>query len=258
MDYQQPNDLQPQQEMPHEQPALREFKTIRPVKQVKVRRVGTLTLGVSLVTTGVLLLCNVLFPNFPLLSFLKFAPAILILTGLEILLYTVFAKGERLRYDFLSMIFCLLLIGGSVGLTMIPEFFENAVTVQQVESQMESRIRSEVYEALKEENIQDVYLSFYLDETSYRFGDINAEELSYQDLNGAYLSLDITLSGDYSNSSAFAEETRKVLDKLEPLALPEASYYIQDEDYQYHVYLNGYWEKDASAEKIAEMVDSYQ
>ncbi len=258
MDYQQPNDVQPQQENTVEQPALREFKTIKPVKQVKIRRVGTLTLGISLVTTGILLLCNMLIPNFPLLAFVKFAPLVLVLTGLEILLYSFFAKGEKLRYDFLSMLFCLLLIGGSIGLTVIPTFAQNAMQAQQIESQIESRIHTDVYEALKGESIQDVYISFYLDEVAYPWTDAIPDDLSYQDLNGAYLSLDITLNGSYDSPEAFAEATRKILDELEPLHLPEASYYVQDNDYTYHVSLNGYWEKDASVEQLTDMIDSYQ
>ena len=87
---------------------------------VKERRVGRLTLGVTLIATGVVLLLTMFVPGFSLFTVAKFAPVILILIGVEILVNVCVARGVRLRYDFLSMFVCFLLICGSLCVSAVP------------------------------------------------------------------------------------------------------------------------------------------
>ena len=88
-----------------------------------VRRVGTITMGLSLIAAGILILCGLLIPNFPLASAAKFAPLILVFLGIEILLRYFSSKGEKLKYDFLSGFVCLLLIFASIIVSILPTFF---------------------------------------------------------------------------------------------------------------------------------------
>lgn len=76
------------------------------------RRVGTFTLGAFLVIAGVLFLINQ-FTNFiGYRLLLALWPGVLILMGIEILLYCFFNKEEKLRYD-----------GGAIFIIMVLSFF---------------------------------------------------------------------------------------------------------------------------------------
>lgn len=73
-----------------------------------VRRVGTVTFGVVLVVTGCAMLISMFFPKLDLSFLLKASPLILIRLGLETLLSA--RKSERLRYDWVGMILCCLIV----------------------------------------------------------------------------------------------------------------------------------------------------
>lgn len=53
---------------------------------VTIRRVGTVTFGLTLVTTGILFLANLFYPAFDYLMVYRFWPLILIFLGIEVLL----------------------------------------------------------------------------------------------------------------------------------------------------------------------------
>lgn len=52
---------------------------------ITVHRVGSVTFGLTLVTTGLLFLANLFFPAFDYLTIYRFWPVILILLGIEVL-----------------------------------------------------------------------------------------------------------------------------------------------------------------------------
>ncbi len=54
-------------------------------KTVIIRRVGTFTFGLTLVTTGMLFLANIFFPTFDYRMIYRFWPLILIVLGIEVL-----------------------------------------------------------------------------------------------------------------------------------------------------------------------------
>ena len=64
-----------------------------------VRRVGTLTMGVALIVSGVVALLCMFLPSFNLLFVLKFSPLIFVFLGLEVLYASIFRRGERIKYD---------------------------------------------------------------------------------------------------------------------------------------------------------------
>lgn len=77
------------------------------------RRVGTLTLGISLIGAGILFLVWILAPSTVNIWFcLQFWPVILILLGGEVLCGYIFAKEEKIRYDGWGIVLiCCLLMG---------------------------------------------------------------------------------------------------------------------------------------------------
>ena len=78
------------------------------------RRVGTFTLGVVLVVTGILMAVSLFWPQLDLRWAIKGAPFILISLGVETLLA---ARGDqRVRYDWAGMLLCFLVGLGGLAL----------------------------------------------------------------------------------------------------------------------------------------------
>ena len=74
------------------------------------RRVGSFTLGISLIAAGILFLCYYFVPGFDWQLVLKVAPAAgLVLLGGEVLWFA--SHPGRWKYDFVSVLVCLLLMG---------------------------------------------------------------------------------------------------------------------------------------------------
>ena len=82
-----------------------------PAKQPPLRRVGSVTLGVCLIAAGVFFLGWYFVPGVDWKLILKIAPAAgLILLGGEVLFFA--ARPGRWKYDFWSVLICLVLMGG--------------------------------------------------------------------------------------------------------------------------------------------------
>lgn len=91
-----------------------------------VRRVGTLTLGVCLIVCGVLFLCYFFVPHFNWELALKIAPAAgLILLGCEVLYFA--ARPQRWKYDFLSVLLCIVLMVSAFGGACLMAAFDFAL-----------------------------------------------------------------------------------------------------------------------------------
>ena len=88
-----------------------------------VRRVGSLTLGVCLIAAGVLFLCYFFLPGFDWKLVMKIAPAAgLILLGCEVLYFA--AKPQRWKYDFFSVLLCLVLMVAGFGASCLMMAFD--------------------------------------------------------------------------------------------------------------------------------------
>lgn len=78
------------------------------------RRVGTFTLGVTLLAVGMLLAAAQFWPEMDLNWALKASPLILISLGVETLLAA--RGGGRIKYDWVGMLLCFLLIGAAMSM----------------------------------------------------------------------------------------------------------------------------------------------
>lgn len=72
------------------------------------RRVGTFTLGMVLVLSGCAMMAALFWPKLDLSWMLKGSPLILVSLGVETLLAA--RGGEKVRYDWVGMILCFLLV----------------------------------------------------------------------------------------------------------------------------------------------------
>lgn len=78
------------------------------------RRVGTLTMGAVLVAAGICMLISMFYPNLDLTLVLQVSPVILISLGIETLLAA--RGGGKVKYDWVGMILCCLLVCTAVCL----------------------------------------------------------------------------------------------------------------------------------------------
>lgn len=88
---------------------------------VPQRRVGTLTMGVSMVAAGVILLCW-LFEWIDLDALLwlcRLAPLMLVGVGIELCIWGTAGEKVRLKYDFLSLLFCGVLLCLCLGMSTL-------------------------------------------------------------------------------------------------------------------------------------------
>ena len=84
---------------------MEEIKTAAPAQEPpkKVRRVGTVAFSLLLIASGFLLIAQQFLPNFDLLYVFRFAPALLILLGIEVLIYGTNTKVQ-MKFDWLAIV----------------------------------------------------------------------------------------------------------------------------------------------------------
>ncbi|WP_295755250.1 hypothetical protein [uncultured Oscillibacter sp.] len=87
------------------------------------RRVGTFTLGIVLVAAGTGMLVSLLWPQMEIGWLLKASPLILVALGVETLLSA--RGGGRVKYDWLGMILCFLLVGAAMVFYAAAWAYEN-------------------------------------------------------------------------------------------------------------------------------------
>ncbi len=87
------------------------------------RRVGTFTLGMVLVAAGIGMLLSLLWPQMEIGWLLKASPLILIALGVETLLSA--RGGGKVKYDWLGMLLCFLLVGAGLVFYAAAWAYEN-------------------------------------------------------------------------------------------------------------------------------------
>lgn len=113
--------MPPQQPpMPPQQPGY-----IYPAVPAKQRRVGTFTLGLTLTLIGVMIPLCLIFQD-QAVRWFQFAPAVLILLGIEILYYAIRYKNGKLKYDGVSIFLVLVITIVSIITASIAPYFSNS------------------------------------------------------------------------------------------------------------------------------------
>lgn len=171
------------------------------------RRVGSLTLGACLIAAGIFFLCYYFVPGFDWQLVVRIAPAAaLVLLGCEVLFFA--ARPGRWKYDFVSVLVCLVLIACCFGLSLLPAVWDEIDPARrQNEMKLSKAYTTQVYEALRKENpdlrLRDVYTNLYL-----YSNDVNA--LQEMQPGDGHLSLTVMLYGPYDSTGAFAQDCRSV------------------------------------------------
>ena len=171
-----------------------------------LRRVGSLTLGACLIAAGVFFLLYFFVPGFDVQLTLKIAPAVaLVLLGCEVLFFA--ARPGRWKYDFVSVLVCLVLMAGCFCMAMLPMVWDEMnPQAQQAMHRLSTQAIDELYTACKQDAqdiaIRDIsgrmFLSGAKAETLQQAAALPAGDV--------YLTLTVELFGPYDSAAAFARD----------------------------------------------------
>ena len=190
-----------------------------PEKKPPLRRVGSITLGACLIAAGVFFLCYHFVPGFDWQLALKIAPAAgLVMLGGEVLFFA--ARSGRWKYDFWSVLACLVLMAGCFGLSLLPVVWEEiGPQRRQTELRVGQEYTAEAYDRIKtaapEVRVKDIRGNAYLYSSK-------TETLRDLGAGDGHLNLTVELFGDYDSVQAFAQDCRRVTDAVQQCsALPD-------------------------------------
>lgn len=231
-----------------------------PKNSGRVRRVGTVAFAVTLIVVGVLMLVNAFVPGFDLLEVLKFSPVILIILGIEVLVYSA-RPGVVLKYDFLSIFVCFVLVVGAAGATVASALMEGyGPTHEYTELRLKKELEQQAHDALSSlETIHDVTVNVTLQRS---ISSENAQNATITEADDVWAY--VTLKNNYDSREAFAADCRRVIDAAEAAGLPFDSYTFDtfwahsdmpDFSRSYYLTVEGIWSLDRTAEELAVDVD---
>ena len=183
-----------------------------PQQEPPRRRVGSLTLGVCLIAAGIFFGCYYFVPGFDGQLVLKIAPAAgLVLLGCEVLFFA--CRPGRWKYDFWSVLICLVLMGGCFCLSLLPVVWEEIGPERnQASMKLSQQYTADAYAQIRKSDpdapVKDISGNVYL----YTGAVKTLEELN----NGnGYLSLHVELSGSYGSAEQFAQACRSMTDAVQ-------------------------------------------
>lgn len=226
----------------------------------RVRRVGSFTMGIALIVCGIVAILGLFRTDFDLILIAKFAPIVLILLGLEILVSSILFKRDKLKYDILSGFFCFLLICGSVGACMVLPLYEQFGPERYTMGKMVSASIDDLcYQTLKgNPDILDVQSEVWLDklpkETQITCYNLRASDQA---------NLQIELRGDFASPEEFAQSCSSVLKKVMALGVSfdqiDFSFSPKMEEGQnigYDLCLNSRFQQNLDSATLSELVQT--
>lgn len=233
-----------------------------------VRRVGSVTLGICLITAGIFFFAYHFLPNFDALLVLKIVPAAgLVLLGCEVLYYAT--RPQRGKYDFVSVFVCLVLMACCFGLTLLPLVWEQVnPEVQQQEQRLSDAYQQSVYEKFQQEasDIRLKDMGCWVELYSHHN---DVEKLTPD--NTETLELNVWLQGPYDSAEAFAKDCRRLTNVVQQMEVQpkQIGFFCRgfsdaDRDLSsgslaqkenYELELNGTVQLDWTAEEMAKATD---
>lgn len=193
----------------------------------KTRRVGTLAFALVLILAGVLLMVYQLVPRFNLLQIVKFSPIILVVLGVEMLVYS--AKPDVLvKFDWLAMLgtaFTLCVVGAAALLPLAVSEWGPA------RSSAISRIETEKVDALYSALTADPELKAKTGYCGVNVWFNHGAGGSYTLQSGDDCVLNATLTGPYADAESFAADCIGIMQLAADKDLGFTSYHFSsDED----------------------------
>ena len=184
----------------------------QPAKPQPLRRVGSFTLGVCLIAAGIFFLLTYFVPGVDWKLTLKIAPAAgLILLGGEVLFFA--ARPGRWKYDFWSVLICLVLMAGCFGLSLLPVVWDELGPERnQASMKLSQQYTADAYAQIRKSDpdatVKDISGNVYLYTGAVK---------TLEDIDGGsgYVTLDVELSGSYGGAEQFAQACRSMTDAVQ-------------------------------------------
>ena len=181
-------------------------------KPQPLRRVGSFTLGVCLIAAGIFFLLAYFVPGVDWKLTLKIAPAAgLILLGGEVLFFA--ARPGRWKYDFWSVLICLVLMAGCFGLSLLPVVWDELGPERdQASMKLSQQYTADAYAQIRKSDpdapVKDISGNVYLYTGAVK---------TLEDIDGGsgYVTLDVELSGSYGSAEQFAQACRSMTDAVQ-------------------------------------------
>ena len=181
-------------------------------KQLPLRRVGSFTLGVCLIAAGIFFLLTYFVPGFPTQPVLRIVPAAgLVMLGGEVLFFA--ARPSRWKYDFWSVLICLVLMAGCFGLSLLPVVWDELGPERnQASMKLSQQYTADAYAQIRKSDpdapVKDISGNVYLYTGAVK---------TLEDIDGGsgYVTLDVELSGSYGSAEQFAQACRSMTDAVQ-------------------------------------------
>ena len=167
---------------------------------VRMRRVGTLTMGCVMILAGVVI-CISLFGGEPSLELLfRLSPLILVALGVEVLLASR-QKNQRLKYDFVSIFLSFVLVGATLCFAAVPLVWNYiGPTRAQAENNLEQQIYNRIYQQVGADTVQGMQVYVSLNALEVKNADLTLEDLS----KGGSAHISIQLQPEYADPAKLA------------------------------------------------------
>ena len=183
-----------------------------PGKQPPLRRVGSFTLGACLIAAGIFFLLTYFVPGFPAQPVLRIVPAAgLVMLGGEVLFFA--ARPGRWKYDFWSVLICLVLMGGCFCLSLLPVVWDELGPERnQASMKLSQQYTADAYAQIRKSDpdapVKDISGNVYLYTGAVK---------TLEDIDGGsgYVTLDVELSGSYGSAEQFAQACRSMTDAVQ-------------------------------------------
>ena len=231
-------------------PAAQPAPAPAPARRPPVRRVGTVTLGLSLIVTGLAITAYFFVPGFDIVSVAKLAPLVLVFLGAEVLWASARRKGEeRLRLDFLAAFVSFVLICASLCAATLPAVWrwygpDRASTEERLSDELEEQLHA----AFQGQDVLDcngwVNLGGYEFDREMTLADLRAED---------HAGANITLGGTVENGDEFAARVAALLPALRDAGVDRAYFYWSDDDESWDLDLDGVFDMNADAARLSQI-----
>lgn len=222
----------------------------RAAQKPPVRRVGTVTLGLSLILTGLAITAYFFVPGFDIVFIAKLAPLVLVFLGAEVLWASVRRKGEeRLRLDFLAAFVSFVLICASLCAATLPAVWrwygpDRSATEQRLSAELEEQLHT----AFQGQDV--VGCSGWVNLGGYEFDrEMTLADLRTEDRVGA----NITLGGTVENNADFAARVAALLPALRQAGADRAYFYWGGESESWDLDLDGVFDMNADATRLSQL-----
>lgn len=221
-----------------------------PPRRPPVRRVGTVTLGLSLIVTGLAITAYFFVPGFDIIFIAKLAPLVLVFLGAEVLWASARRKGEeRLRLDFLAAFVSFVLICASLCAATLPAVWRwYGPDRSSTEERLSDELEEQLHAAFQGQDVLDcngwVNLGGYEFDREMTLADLRAED---------HAGANITLGGTGANGDEFAARVAALLPALRDAGVDRACFYWSDDDESWDLDLDGVFDMNADATRLSQM-----